>query len=243
LYGTIHIVPKSDLKFGASLKNLINQCDVLVLETDVKLPIGEQIRVAKLTFLPDGNTIKHYISDAEYNRYEKWMKDSMKLSDGDFKKHLRFKPFFSYSLLLTQKLGRIKSYDQEIYSYAMKKNLKFEKLESIEYQLAVIDSFSIKQQFDMLSFGNVMDEYNQMLDVYNNGDIEAMYNQVVEGSQFSDIQKIMLDNRNNNWVPRIVNFITLNPSFIAVGAAHLGGPKGLVAQLRKQGYTLTPVKI
>lgn len=31
--------------------------------------------------------------------------------------------------------------------------------------------------------------------------------------------------------------------FIAVGALHLGGPNGLIAQLNQQGYHITPIKL
>jgi len=31
------------------------------------------------------------------------------------------------------------------------------------------------------------------------------------------------------------------PKLFAVGAAHLGGDNGVIALLRKEGYTLTPV--
>jgi uncharacterized protein YbaP (TraB family) len=32
------------------------------------------------------------------------------------------------------------------------------------------------------------------------------------------------------------------PAFFAVGAGHLAGDKGVINLLRKQGYTVTPVK-
>jgi uncharacterized protein YbaP (TraB family) len=34
-----------------------------------------------------------------------------------------------------------------------------------------------------------------------------------------------------------------SPSFFAVGAAHLGGDIGVITLLRKQGYTVKPVKM
>lgn len=45
--------------------------------------------------------------------------------------------------------------------------------------------------------------------------------------------------RNNNWVPQIEACMTKpQPCFVVVGAAHLVGPDGLLALLRKKGYTL-----
>jgi uncharacterized protein YbaP (TraB family) len=34
----------------------------------------------------------------------------------------------------------------------------------------------------------------------------------------------------------------IESTFFAVGAGHLGGPEGVVALLKAQGYTLTPIQ-
>ena len=48
--------------------------------------------------------------------------------------------------------------------------------------------------------------------------------------------------RNRDWIPKIEEIIRQQPSFIAVGALHLAGDEGLITMLRKQGYTIEPVK-
>jgi len=53
---------------------------------------------------------------------------------------------------------------------------------------------------------------------------------------------ILLRRRNANWVPRIEAMTKgTGTTFITVGAAHLVGPDGLVAQLRAAGYTVDRV--
>jgi len=39
------------------------------------------------------------------------------------------------------------------------------------------------------------------------------------------------------------NSMQQGPCFFAVGAAHLGGDIGVIALLRKQGYSVKPVKM
>ena len=53
----------------------------------------------------------------------------------------------------------------------------------------------------------------------------------------------MLSNRNENWMPKIINYIESSNSFIAVGLLHLFGECGIISQLRNQGYEVTRVKI
>ena len=51
----------------------------------------------------------------------------------------------------------------------------------------------------------------------------------------------MLNNRNNNWIPVIAAATKEKPTFFAVGAAHLGGEKGVISLLRKKGFKVTPI--
>jgi uncharacterized protein YbaP (TraB family) len=55
--------------------------------------------------------------------------------------------------------------------------------------------------------------------------------------------KRLLDDRNVMWVPKIEGLIRTKPTFIAVGAAHLGGEKGLIKLLRARGYDVRPIKL
>ena len=49
-------------------------------------------------------------------------------------------------------------------------------------------------------------------------------------------------NRNILWIDKILPEINKKPSFIMVGVAHLPGEKGLINLLKKEGYTVQPIK-
>jgi uncharacterized protein YbaP (TraB family) len=48
--------------------------------------------------------------------------------------------------------------------------------------------------------------------------------------------------RNILWIDKILPAINKKPSFIMVGVAHLPGKKGLINLLKKEGYTVQPIK-
>ncbi len=71
--------------------------------------------------------------------------------------------------------------------------------------------------------------------------------------QLDDLEKLMYDktykeneinvllyDRNQKWVEQLPTLMMRAPSFIAVGALHLAGERGLVNLLRQKGYTVTP---
>lgn len=54
---------------------------------------------------------------------------------------------------------------------------------------------------------------------------------------------LMLTNRNDKWMQQITNLIENNNCFIAVGLSHLMYNCGLINQLTKLGYTVTPITL
>lgn len=73
---------------------------------------------------------------------------------------------------------------------------------------------------------------------YARGDLDAM----LELTKSEDVNpaffEALLYNRNDNWMKLLPAMMAERPCFIAVGALHLAGPRGLAAQLRKLGYTV-----
>jgi uncharacterized protein YbaP (TraB family) len=51
-----------------------------------------------------------------------------------------------------------------------------------------------------------------------------------------------LFSRNKKWVPILDKLVKENSTFIAVGAAHLGGETGMINQLRKLGYQVNSLE-
>ncbi|HEY5950289.1 MAG TPA: TraB/GumN family protein [Kofleriaceae bacterium] len=60
-------------------------------------------------------------------------------------------------------------------------------------------------------------------------------------AEIDKIDEDMVFTRNAAWIPKLEKLLAKGDVFIAVGADHLSGPKGVVALLAKRGYTLTRV--
>ena len=54
-------------------------------------------------------------------------------------------------------------------------------------------------------------------------------------------RKIVFYDRNKTMADSIEKYVSIEPSFFAVGVGHLGGNMGLITLLRKKGFVVTPI--
>jgi uncharacterized protein YbaP (TraB family) len=82
----------------------------------------------------------------------------------------------------------------------------------------------------------------QMVAAYRAGDLEAMATLVDAlntGESTSAFFTMLIAQRNTLWMTRLPRVFTTGGAFVAVGAAHLPGPEGLLAQLSAAGFVVT----
>lgn len=83
---------------------------------------------------------------------------------------------------------------------------------------------------------------NKLTEAYKNQDLDTMLKLAEDDDSHPEFMRALLDNRNADWLTKLPAIMTQAPTFVAVGALHLAGDKGIVEGLRKLGYTVTPVK-
>lgn len=116
---------------------------------------------------------------------------------------------------------------------------------------------SITQQMDLL-FGTISDEDqatmlksflrnkaynikigNDLLEIYFENDISKIYRVYQESIKATGDMDFLIKKRNDNWMQTLPALFKKQSNFVAVGALHLAGPDGSVAQLERRGYTVT----
>ncbi len=242
LFGTIHIIPKKDYFFTDLMKEKFISCEALVMEVDLNMSFKEKIDIAKEIFLPSGKTLKDYMSEDDFNIFSAYILDTLELKKSKLeKRYIRIKPFFTYGLILKDKLGKVKVYENKLNKLASKNKMKTIGLETIDEQISIVNKISIEDQVEMFLGTrdyDIIDEYNRLLKAYKQQDISSLYELSKETDEFADFEQDFLITRNKNWVPEIEKFINHQSTFIAVGALHLGGPEGVINLLREKGYTV-----
>ena len=78
------------------------------------------------------------------------------------------------------------------------------------------------------------------MDWYLRQDIQQLYR--VSRKQLGKLRNLLLLDRNKRMAKRMVRMYSNETHFMAIGAAHLWGDKGVLSLLRKKGMILKPVR-
>lgn len=139
--------------------------------------------------------------------------------------------------------------DRQVDAFAETGGKTMRSFETIEQQLGFFDNMAPEAQREMLREAIVQAPaaaamITQLTNAWETGDEATLTTLVIEDTraQYPELYDLIFVRRNNAWMQMIAN--ELNDSgvdFVAVGAGHLLGAEGLVAQLRARGYTVERV--
>jgi uncharacterized protein len=246
LFGTFHLMCRGDIVFSEALKTAVLNSKLLYMELDMDDPAVMMGGLAMLQ-MKDGKKIRDLYSEAEYKKISSFFKDSLG-TPIDFLESV--KPYFLIALMYPKLLPckTVSGVEEELLKLAKTQKKEVRGLETMAFQSAVFDSIPYQQQAKELlksidSMGAYRHYFDTMVQVYKNQQLSRMQ-QLFNNDAFGleDYQDILLDKRNANWVVQLKTIMKQQPVFVAVGAGHLVGDKGLIALLKKEGYTVKPVK-
>ena len=245
IYGTIHIICKDDFVMTDVTKQKFGTSQQVYLEIDMDDP-SMMSEVQKNMMITDGSTLKTLMSETDYQKVSKFFKDSVKINIGMMDK---MKPFILSSMTLPKMMScPTQSYEETFVKMAKEQQKEILGLETINDQFDALDKMGMKKQADLMLVQMVekWDEgkgtLKNMIKDYKNQDVDLLLEDMMKSKTMdSEFEKDLLQNRNNNWIPKIAKIAVEKPTFFAVGAAHLAGEKGIINHLRKKGYTVTAV--
>lgn len=242
VFGTFHAMCKTDFDFHDSIKAKLSRTCLLVEELDMT---DASMQVKMMQSLASSKPMASYFPAAQFEQMNKQFQE---ITGVPLTMLNNFKPFMSMSMLLLKSLPCAEQVQPEmlLIQYAKTKNIPVKGLEQVEEQLAAIDkqpldSQAVALQKMVMRFDSVQQAFTQLTEVYKKKHIDSLYH-FMRGSGMDDaFETALLSERNLRWIPRIKAIATQQPSFFAVGAGHLGGDQGVIALLRKEGYTVKPV--
>lgn len=246
VFGTMHMICPADMQLGEPLKQAVRNSRQVVMELDMDDPsMGQQMQAGML--MQGGQTLQQLLSADDYARFGAYLQTKAGLP---VDKVGAIKPFMLGSMLLPAVLGcQPASYETTLVQMAQEQKKEVLGLETVQDQLGLFDKIPYAEQSKMLADmvnkeAEMKQEMQQLLGLYKAQRIEALHELSVKSLfGFTKYNDLLLDARNQRWIASMEKLAAAQPTFFAVGAAHLGGPKGVLALLRQQGYQVRPVTL
>lgn len=246
IYGTMHMIDAEKFYFPKELRKLISKQDQFIMELE---SVGNQMEMMAKLMLPADQKLADFFTPEQYDSIKVYFKENMNMEPAMFDMSFsRMKPFVVLqtmtALPFTKK--KIESYDNEIYGIAEKHDIKIHGLETIDQQLGFFDEMETDDMAKMIMSSMVDTDTSTLLDrmetAYQNQSLKDLGTIMTSDESFMDTETL-LDGRNIKWVPQIMKLTKDKSCFVAVGAGHLFGEKGILTLLKNEGYTITPLKM
>jgi hypothetical protein len=249
LFGTIHFMHKKEFFITKSMKERLKECEIFSTETLYGHHTTHELN--KAAHLPEHQSLADFMSEADFNAIKNLFTNQLGVSNLRFDLiYSRLKPQILLISMTMLTLGNdVRFFEQELLEVAKKYKVEYIGLETIEREIEALEQFPMEDQVKALidavnNFDKHLNDYNLLIRYYKeNQDLEKIIFETMEPAEQNEIfKKAFYDDRNVEWIPVMKRKMNLAPTFFAVGAAHLGGEKGLLQLLKDEGYTLTPIE-
>lgn len=248
LGGTVHLLRPSDYPLPGEFEQAYSRSDRLFFETDISAmnDLAVQAGMLQQLMYTDERTLESVLSQQAYGALSEYVSGlGMPLAMLQ-----KFKPGLVVSTLQVlefQKLGFTpEGVDMHFYQRASADGKPLGELESIQAQIDYIAGMGEGNESDfiLVSLGE-MEEISSAMDelvsAWREGNNEQLAELFVNDmkEQSLDLYNSLIVERNNNWMEVIgPMFQQDGTEFILVGAAHLVGEDGLLAQLARRGFVV-----
>lgn len=266
IIGTFHLANATFVDKIAGVKDALTATDQVFGEVpfdDMLNPDTLKVMQAAM-MLPDGQTLKTVLSAEQYKKLDAVLTQMMgvglsnpqvsaqmgKMSPAALSAQLQVLMFMQKHM---GEFDPLHGFDQYFQTQAKHNNEPIGGLETVAFQIALLyKSYDMQRQVEQLMcMIDNMDFYEKIVEKM----AKAFYAQDIDALKAAMEEKLgntcdatpkewaqFNDNRNADWVRKMPAIMAAKPTFFAVGAGHLPGPKGVLQLLKDIGYTVEAVR-
>ena len=250
LLGTIHAGKADFYPLPSIIEDSFKKADRLIEEVDLSEP-AETARMQQWVTADggyaNGDTITNHLSEVTRSHLAAYVKKGG-LPESAVAHMRPWLLSMQLELFEMKRMGLDPSYglDRHFLEEARQSHKPIGALEDAELQLKLFSSLSEELQDRLLLSGLVdtetfADSLDRMTRAWQSGDTAALQ-EVITGSvrDYPELKPLMtklFDDRNTAMTAKIERFLQTPKSyFVAVGAGHLVGDKGILSQLRRKNF-------
>lgn len=252
LAGTVHVLRAADYPLPAAFDQAFAKADQLILETDLTaLQQPELVKLQQeLLFYPAGQQLSNYLKPATQQALTKLLAEQglpvtalQQLKPGALAAQL--------TMHILQKTGfTAEGVDQHFLNLAKQQGKTLAYLETPQFQLQLLANLGQGREDEFIRLllaeaAKTQQQLTALIAAWRRGDLVALEQLVLDelAEQDGESYRQLFVERNAAWMTQLTalsaNTVT---EFVLVGAGHLAGADGLLAQLQQAGYQLEQLR-
>jgi uncharacterized protein YbaP (TraB family) len=248
LLGSVHVLSKHAYPLKPALEHAFDDSNEVVFEIDLTRFTPNRFRqeFKRTALYPPGKSLSKKLSPGTIELLKSVLPEyGLTLHEVE-----RFKPWFLAEWLSSRALEMAGFSDQlgvDFYFYHKAKTAgkPVLGLETLRDQAQIFDSFNDKEnELYLVSTISGLPAYavmvRRLVDAWKDGNVRLL-DQLLNQDKRSDptTHDVLFSKRNSKWMPEIERFAHENGNYlIIVGAGHLVGDDGVIAQLKRAGYAV-----
>jgi len=241
LFGTIHLADTLVFQQPTSILAALDTSLTFIAELDLDSVRAQGMNIRAMMASP-GTSLRQVLHDTDYAAVKQYVTQNLggmvaMTMDG-------LKPGIIASMILMGRMERTapESVDEFLWKRAKELGLPALGIESASEQLTALDAMPPDAIVELVRNPEAFDSLHKVLrSAYIDGNLDEIAAAMSDLDQYESFASTINDNRNVVMADRLDEYLKRGGTFVAVGAAHIPGPKGIVALLRSKGYSVTPV--
>jgi uncharacterized protein YbaP (TraB family) len=248
LLGSVHVLPRNAYPLRPALEHAFTSSERLVFEINIASVTKNSLRAeaTRAGVYPAGQSLSKSVSPQTVLL----LRSVLPQFGLTLKQVNRLRPSFLAQLLETRILaqaGYSPDYGVDLYFYrrAVLAQKPVMGLETLRDQTNLFHELTPSQDEQyLIRTIHALPYYptlvGAMVDAWRNGDIAQLDRFINQGLKVNPWEhQTLLVSRNSKWLPQIEHFAQERHNYlVVVGAGHLIGNEGLVAQLKRAGYSV-----
>jgi uncharacterized protein YbaP (TraB family) len=234
ILGSMHMGVDAETELPPRVWAAMTAATVLVIEADIR-----DASMSSGMMLPKGESLRDMLGEKHWKLVEE------KLGSGMAKMMVGMKPAAVAATIGMKGLPITMPMELALILKADEAKIKVDYLETAAFQLDLLTKIMDTDFLKHMLETSKPEDSTKLLDIYRGGDEEALLAAILTpdawGQDFDSNIEAMLYKRNDDWIPKLEKLFAQKGAFVAVGAAHLVGPRGVLASLKKLGYTVERV--
>jgi uncharacterized protein YbaP (TraB family) len=246
LLGAVHVLPPNVHWRTSPILRALSRSDVFVFEVpeDAQAVQELQDKVQAHGYLPPGQSLRAELHSASLADYDAAVAASGLSAAGvDHERPWLAGIQLMFAQMHKLNYGASNGVDSTLMVEAAANHKDLRYFETIAEQFALLAPDDPKLELQEFESGlkdlrDLAGDVQPMIKAWGEGD-QARLDELINGDLdgFPEARKTLLDDRNKRWVPKIEAMLKeKHVFFIAVGAGHLTGAKGVPALLRADGF-------